>query len=183
MDIEEIFQKTKAILKGHFLLSSGLHSDTYFQMALLFQYPEYGKLVAEKLSEKFEGQDIDVVIGPAIGGIILSYQLGEVLGKRSVFTERKEGKMALRRGFHIENGEKVLVCEDVITTGGSVNEVIKIVEKADGEIVGVGCLVDRGEVNIDYPLKSLIKVKINNYPPSECPMCKNKIPLVKPGSK
>jgi len=182
-NIKKILEKTGAILKGHFLLSSGLHSDTYFQMALIFQYPEYGKAVCQQLAENFKGEKIDVVIGPAIGGIIISYQLAEILGARSIFAERENEKMKLRRGFKIEKGEKVLICEDVITTGGSVKEVVELVKKEGGEIVGIGCIVERGETEFDYPLKSLIKVNVENYTPENCPLCKKGLPLVKPGSK
>jgi len=182
-EIMGILEKTGAILKGHFLLSSGLHSDTYFQMALVFQYPEYGKIVCQQLAENFKREKIDVVIGPAIGGIIISYQLAEILGAKSIFAERENGKMKLRRGFKIEKGEKILICEDVITTGGSIREVIDLVEKDGGKIVGIGCIVERGETEFDYPLKSLIKVDVENYTPENCPLCKKRLPLVKPGSR
>jgi len=182
-NINKILEKTGAVLKGHFLLSSGLHSDTYFQMALVFQYPEYGKVVCQQLAENFKREKINVVIGPAIGGIIISYQLAEILRTKSIFAERENGKMKLKRGFKIGKGEKVLVCEDVITTGGSVKEVIELVEKEGGEIVGIGCIVERGTVELKYPLKTLIKVDVKNYHPFECPLCQKKIPLVKPGSR
>ncbi len=183
MDIKEILEKTGAILEGHFLLSSGLHSDRYFQMALVFQYPEYGERVSFELAKIFKNEKIDVVIGPAIGGIILSYELGRILKARSIFAERENGKMKLRRGFNISEGERVLICEDVITTGISVKEVIEIVKKKRGEIVGIGCIVERGKAKFPYPLKSLLKVEVKNYSPSECPLCKKDIPLLKPGSR
>ena len=182
-DIKKILEKTGAVLKGHFLLSSGLHSDTYFQMALVFQYPEYGKVVCQQLAENFKREKIDVVIGPAIGGIIISYQIAEILGTKSIFAERENGKMKLRRGFKLEKGEKVLICEDVITTGGSVKEVIELVEREGGEIIGIGSIVKRGIVEFKYPLKTLIKVEVKNYKPSECPLCQKRIPLIKPGSR
>ncbi len=182
-NIKKILEKTGAILKGHFLLSSGLHSDTYFQMALIFQYPEYGKAVCQQLAENFKREKIDVVIGPAIGGIIISYQLAEILEARSIFAERENGKMKLRRGFEIKKGENVLLCEDVITTGSSVREVINLVEKEEGKILGIGCIVERGETEFNYPLKSLIKVDVENYTPENCPLCKKGLPLVKPGSR
>lgn len=181
--IIEILEKTNAILKGHFLLSSGLHSETYFQMALVFQYPEYGEFLCRVLAENFKDMDIDTVIGPAIGGIIISYELGRILKTKAIFAEREEGKMKLRRGFKIEKGEKILVCEDVITTGGSVKEVIELVEEKEGVIKGIGCIVERGIAKFDYPLKSLVKMNVKNYKPSECPLCKKGIPVIKPGSK
>ncbi|HDN97761.1 MAG: orotate phosphoribosyltransferase [Candidatus Omnitrophota bacterium] len=183
MDIEKILEETGAILKGHFLLSSGLHSDKYFQIALVFQYPEYGEKIAFQLAKMFKDEKIDVVIGPAIGGIILSYELGRILKARSIFAERENGKMRLRRGFDILEGERVLICEDVITTGLSVGEVIEIVREKKGEIVGIGCIVERGKAEFPYPVKSLLKLEIKNYHPSECPLCKKGIPLVKPGSR
>ena len=182
--INEILKKCGAMLMGHFLLSSGLHSDVYCQMALIFQHPQYGEEMAKELAGMFEGKEIDVVIGPAIGGIIISYELGRLLKTRTIFTERENGKMKLRRGFHINKGEKVLVCEDVITTGKSVKEVIDVVEEYGGIIVGIGCIMQRGEVEFEYPVKSLKKVEIRNYyQPSECPLCKKDIPLTKPGSR
>ena len=181
--VMEILTKCKAVLKGHFLLSSGLHSDTYFQMALVFQYPEYGEEISRKLAEKFEGEEIDVVIGPAMGGIILSYELGKILKKRTIFSEREEGKMKLRRGFYINEGEKVLICEDVMTTGSSVKEVIEVIKENKGIVAGIGCIVERGKVELGYPVVSLIKLEVKNYSPSECPLCSKKIPFIKPGSR
>ncbi len=181
--IKEILEKTGAILEGHFLLTSGLHSDKYFQMSLVFQYPDYGEIICKKLAESFKSKKIDIVIGPAIGGIIISYQLAKILGSKSIFTERENEKMKLRRGFKIEKGENVLICEDVITTGGSVKEVIEIVEKEGGKIEGIACIVRRGKVNFSYPLKSLIDSDVKNYLPDECPLCKSNIPIVKPGSR
>jgi len=182
-DILKILKETGAILTGHFLLSSGLHSDTYFQMAIIFQYPDYGQILCENLANNFKEKKINVVIGPAIGGIIISYELARILKARSIFAEREEGKMKLRRGFKIEKGEKVLICEDVITTGGSVREIIDIVEKVKGQIEGIGCIVERGKIEFNYPLRSLVKIEVKNYNSSECPLCKNGMPLVKPGSK
>lgn len=182
-NILKILKETKAILNGHFILSSGLHSDTYFQMALVFQYPDYGEILCKELAKNFENKKIDVVVGPAIGGIIISYELARILKARSIFAEREEGKMKLRRGFKIEKGEKVLICEDVITTGGSVREIVEIVEKEGGKIKGIGCIVERGKVEFSYPLKSLVKIEVKNYVPTECPLCKNGVPLIKPGSK
>jgi len=182
--INEIFEKCGSMLRGHFLLSSGLHSDVYCQMAFIFQHPQYGEEIAKELVGMFEGEKIDVVVGPAIGGIILSYELGRVLKTRTIFTERENGKMKLRRGFHIDKGEKVLVCEDVITTGKSVKEVIEVAKECGGIIAGIACIMERGEVEFGYPVKSLMKVGVKNYyQPSECPLCKKDIPLTKPGSR
>ncbi|MFQ6093394.1 MAG: orotate phosphoribosyltransferase, partial [bacterium] len=135
-----IFQRTGALLSGHFLLSSGLHSPQYFQCALVLQYPEYTTRLCAELARAFGEKEIDVVIAPAIGGVVVAQEVGRVLNKRSIFAEREEGVMSLRRGFTINPGEKVLVTEDVITTGGSVKEVIELVGKNRGEVVGLGVL-------------------------------------------
>lgn len=182
-EIEKILIETGAILKGHFLLSSGLHSDTYFQLALVFQFPHYGEIICKKIAEKISDKKIDVVIGPAIGGIIIAYELARVLRCRGIFSEREDGIMKLRRGFKIEKGENVFICEDAITTGASVEEVIKLIEEKNANIKGIGCVVQRGEVKFNYPFFSLLKVEVKNYTPENCSMCKSNIPLVKPGSR
>jgi len=182
-EIVEILKKTGAVLDGHFLLSSGLHSDRYFQMALVLQYPEYAKRLAEELTVRFAGERIDAVIGPAIGGIILSYQLAQLLNARSIFAERQDGIMSLRRGFSINQGERILVCEDVITTGGSVREVSDIARNAGADICGICCLVLRGNAEFDCRFEFLIQMVAVNYKPQECPLCARNIPIIKPGSR
>jgi len=198
--ILKIFKGKKALLKGHFLLSSGLHSDTYLQCALALQYPDLAEKLARKLVTRLHGDrvtrsKIDAVVSPALGGIVIGQEVARVLGCRAIFTERENGKMTLRRGFQIKKGEKILVVEDVITTGGSTKEVIDAVRNAGGEIVGIACIIDRtgliglpkrqggGQVKFDYPLISLLKLEIENYAPQNCPLCKKNIPLVKPGSR
>jgi len=182
-EILEIFNSTGAILKGHFLLSSGLHSERYFQMARVLQFPDIAKKLASEIAKKYENKSIDAVIGPAIGGIILSYALADCFGVRSMFTERENNLMCLRRGFTIEKNEKILVCEDVITTGGSVSEVIEVVKSYGAIIAGVCCLVQRGKHNIDFPVECLLKMEVKNYTQENCPLCKEGIPIVKPGSR
>lgn len=185
-EVLEIFTKTEALLSGHFLLTSGRHSDKYFQCAKVLQYPHYTEQVCTNISEYFRDYEIDTVISPAMGGIIVGNEVARQLGKRSIFTEREEKVMTLRRGFTLEPGEKVLVCEDVVTTGGSVFEVIEIVKSYGAEIIGVGLIVDRsnGKVNFGYPQKSTLTVEVISYPAEDCSLCKeNKIPLVKPGSR
>ncbi|MCM8817708.1 MAG: orotate phosphoribosyltransferase, partial [Candidatus Omnitrophica bacterium] len=159
-EIFEIFNKTGAILEGHFLLSSGLHSNRYFQMAKVLQYPEIASILARELASKFVDKGINAVIGPAIGGIVLSYVLAEKLGVRSMFAERENGRMQLRRGFVIEKNEILLVCEDVITTGASVSEVISVVKDFGGKVAGVCCLVQRGLHKLDVPVEYLLKVDV-----------------------
>ena len=182
----EIFKKTKAFLEGHFLLSSGLHSSKYVQCAIVLQYPTYAAYLAKNLASKFNSKKIDVVVSPAIGGIVIGQEVGRALGKRSIFAERQEGQLTLRRGFDLKKGEQVLVVEDVLTTGGSVKEIIKIVNKVGAKLAGVGCMIDRTskKLNFKVPMNSLMKLEIKTYSSDECPMCKDgKIPLVKPGSK
>jgi orotate phosphoribosyltransferase len=181
----EIFKKTNAFLKGHFRLSSGLHSEGYLQCALVLQYPEYAKTLCAELAKKFRDTRPTAVIAPAIGGILVSYEVARALGCRSVFTERENDIMILRRGFSLEKSDRVLVVEDVVTTGGSTKEVIEVVKKNGAEAIGVGAIVDRsgGEINFGLEFNSLIKLKIMAFKPEECPLCKEGIPVVKPGSK
>lgn len=184
--IFDIFIKTNALLHGHFLLTSGRHSNQYFQCAKVLQYPNYTSEVCSVLSEYFRNFDIDTVIAPAMGGIIVGYEVARQLGKRSIFTERENNIMTLRRGFTLSPDEKVLVCEDVVTTGGSVFEVIDIVRNSGAKVIGVASVVDRsnGKVNFDYPFKSALQLEAVSYSPDDCPVCvEGKIPLVKPGSR
>ena len=164
-----------------------MHSDTYIQCAQVMQYPGFMHNLCSELGRKFRGEDIDVIIGPAIGGIIISHVMAQVLGPwvRAIFTERENGKMTLRRSFEIKKDEKVLVVEDVITTGGSVREVIDIVKERGGQVVGVGVLIDRSGGRIDFgvKMKNLLTLDIKSYQPEKCPLCKKGIPVVKPGSR
>lgn len=190
-EIGQIFQKCGALLEGHFQLSSGLHSEKYLQCAMVLQYPKYASLLGEALAQKFSsqrptGQKIDVVVGPALGGIIIAHEMAKFLNARALFAEREQGKMTLRRGFEVNKGERVLVVEDVITTGGSVKEVVDLVRERKGEIVGLGAIIDRRPEPSDkqsFQYEYLLKLKINTFSPSNCPLCKQSIPLVKPGSK
>lgn len=182
-EVLKIMEETGAVLKGHFLLSSGLHSDTYFQMARLFQYPAAGERLSRELAERFRADRVDAVIGPAVGGILISYELARQLGARSVFAERENGVLRLRRGFSIGEEERVLACEDVITTGGSVREVLDIVRERKADILGIACIVERGKADLPCRVESLLKVEVNNYAPAECPLCLLGTPAVKPGSR
>ena len=184
-EILEIFKKTGAMLEGHFLLTSGRHSNIYFQCAKVLQYPEFTEKVCSIIAGHFKSYEIDTVIAPAIGGIVVGQEVARQLNKRSIFAEREEKNLTLRRGFSLKPGEKVLVCEDVVTTGGSVFEVIDIVKNQGAEVVGVGFIVDRsnGEINFGFPQISAIKMNVVSYTPEECSLCKQGIPAVKPGSK
>ena len=183
--ILSIFRSTEALLEGHFVLTSGRHSASYFQCAKVLQHPEYLAAFSIMIADEFEDQAPDVVISPAIGGVVLGTEVGTQLGCRTIFAERKEGNMVIRRGFHIEKGEKVLVVEDVITTGGSVKEVMDLVEKAGGNILGVGVLVDRsnGSVTLHNNQYSIVKLDAVSYGEDEVPDDLAAIPIQKPGSR
>ncbi|SHE52358.1 orotate phosphoribosyltransferase [Desulfofundulus australicus DSM 11792] len=187
-EILSIFKKTGAMLTGHFVLTSGRHSDRYFQCARVLEYPRYCELLCRELVRKWgdgELAGVETVIGPALGGILVSYEVARVLGARSLFTERENGIMTLRRGFTLSPGERVLVVEDVITTGGSVREVIAVAREAGAQVAGVAVLVDRsnGNANLDVPLRALLTIPVVTYSPEECPLCREGIPAVKPGSR
>ena len=186
-EVMKKFEDAGAIQKGHFKLTSGVHSDTYIQCAQVMQYPGFMHNLCSELGKKFRGDDIDVIVGPAIGGIIMAHVMAQVLGPwvRAIFTERENSKMTLRRSFEINQGEKVLVVEDVTTTGSSVREVMDIVKSRQGKVVGVGVLIDRsgGKVNFGIKTEKLLTVDIKTYLPEECPLCKKGIPVVKPGSR
>ena len=184
-EILQIFKNTGALLEGHFLLTSGRHSNVYFQCAKVLQYPEYTEKICGNIVKYFSNFKIDTVISPAIGGIIVGQEVARQLNKKSIFAEREDKSLSLRRGFFLEKGEKVLVCEDVITTGGSVFEVIEIVKNFGAEVVGVGSIVDRsnGKVNFGYPQISAIKMEVVSFLSEDCELCKKNIPLVKPGSR
>ncbi|SHH06387.1 orotate phosphoribosyltransferase [Thermosyntropha lipolytica DSM 11003] len=182
----KIFTQAGALLNGHFILTSGRHSNQYMQCALVLQYPQYTEKLARHLAEKFQGENVDIVIGPAMGGIIVAYEVGRQFGVPAIFTERKDGIMQLRRGFTIKPGQKVLVVEDVVTTGGSVREVIEVVEKSGGIVVGVGVLVDRSGGSVDFGVRkeAVLTMHIESFEPDNCPLCREGlIPAVKPGSR
>lgn len=184
-DITRIFKAAGGLWEGHFAYASGRHGKAYFQCARVSQYPEYNELLCEELALRFQDQGIDVVLGPAVGGIIISYEMARQLKARSVFAERVEGKMTLRRGLEINQGEKVLLVEDVVTTGGTVKELMPVVLDRGAEIVGIAAFVNRNpqRVQFDYPLETLLSLTVVDYLPEECPLCKAEVPLDTPGSK
>ncbi|MBQ3226902.1 MAG: orotate phosphoribosyltransferase [Clostridia bacterium] len=181
----EVLKEAGVLQEGHFLLTSGRHSDKYMQCAKIFQHTKYSEELCAALAEKFQDKGVELVIGPAIGAIQMSYEVSRHLGVKNIFAERENGEMTLRRGFTIEPGQKVLVVEDVVTTGGSVREVIDIVRKNGGEVVGLGVIVDRtgGKIDFGVPLESVISMEVISYEADECPLCKEGLPLVKPGSR
>lgn len=180
-----IFRSTEALLDGHFMLTSGRHSATYFQCAKVLQHPEYLTAFSVILADQFEPLDPDVVMSPAIGGIVLGTEVGTQLGCRTMFAERKEGKMVIRRGFELSKGERVLVIEDVITTGGSVKEVMDLVTDMEAEVIGVGVLVDRsnGTASLHENQFSIVELDAVSYGDDEVPNELAAIPIQKPGSR
>ena len=181
----EIFQKTGALLEGHFILTSGQHSPTYFQCAKVLQYPEYLQKFSNEIVNHFQDIDIDIVITPAVGGIVLGTEIGRQLNKQTVFAEREQGVMTLRRGFEITPESNVLVIEDVITTGGSVNEILELVRDSGAKVVGVGVLVDRsgGKVKLHEKQFCVTELEAVSYGDDEIPEDLANIPVLKPGSR
>jgi orotate phosphoribosyltransferase len=180
-----MFKSTGALLDGHFRLTSGLHSNSYFQCAKVLQHPEHLSAICSAISGHFRECGVTTVISPAIGGIVVGTEVGRQLGVKTIFAERKEGVMTIRRGFVIEPSEQVLVVEDVITTGGSVAEVIELVKAAGATVAGVGTVVDRsnGRVRLADNQYSLLSLEVVSYKPEECPLCKESVPLYAPGSR
>lgn len=182
----EILKECEAFLEGHFLLSSGRHSSAYCQMAFLQQYPDQCAKVMANVAEQLKDMDIDLIVGPAMGGIVYAYELGRQLGKRAIFTERVDNVMTLKR-FAIKPGEKCIIAEDVVTTGISSLETKRVIEEAGGECLGIVCVVDRTKAEAPSPipiLASALKLELPNYAPDECPICKEgKLPLVHLGSR
>ena len=184
-EIIELFKKTKVIQKGHFELSSGRHTDTYLQCAKIMQYPDYTNKLAKEIAELWSEENIDLVVGPAIGGIIISYAVASMINSRNIFSERKDGEMQFRRNLDIKEDDKVLIVEDVVTTGGSVREVVNLLEDSKADIVGISSLVDRsnGEVEFNYPFKPLLELKVDSFKVDNCKLCQNNIEINKPGSQ
>ncbi|MDD8017549.1 MAG: orotate phosphoribosyltransferase [Bacteroidota bacterium] len=183
--IFEIFKETNALLEGHFVLTSGLHSPHYFQCAKVLQYPKFLHLLAGDIAKHYEYSEVELVISPAVGGIVVGTEVGRVLGSRTIFAEREQGAMKLRRGFEIKKGERVLVVEDVVTTGGSVEEIIAMVNAAEAKLVGVGCIVDRsnGATKFDAKFYSVMEMEVQTFKEAEMPDWLKAVPLSKPGSR
>lgn len=185
-EILEVFRKTGGILHGHFLLTSGRHSDTYMQCAKLFVHPHESERLCKALAEQLREFAPDVVVSPAVGGILMGYEVARQLGVSNLFAEREEGKMTLRRGFALEKGRRVIVVEDVVTTGGSVKEVVALCRAAGAEVVAVASVVDRsaGKVDFGVPYRALLSMEVKSWEADECPLCREgKTPAVKPGSR
>ncbi len=186
-EVETLLRETKAILEGHFLLTSGLHSPLYVEKFNVLQHPEYTKKLCEEFAAHFKDMGIETVVGPATGGIILSQITAGLLGVRSIFTERENGVMTLRRGFRLEKGEKILIVEDIVTTGGSIKEVVDVANRAGADIVGIGLFVDRSGGTADFGVPKekvypLLHLTVPTYKPEDCPLCKAGVPITERGS-
>lgn len=184
-EVKELLVKTNAIMNGHFVLTSGLHSPHYVEKFNVLQHPKYTEQLCKAMAEKFKDSQIETVVGPMTGGILLAHETGKALGTRAIFTERVNGKMTFRRGFALHKGERCLIVEDIVTTGGSIREVIDVVKAAGGIPVAVSMLVDRsgGKATFeDVPSTTLLNMDVETYEPATCPLCQKGMPLTKRGS-
>lgn len=182
-NIEKLLEENNGLLRGHFCLTSGLHSDTYFQCAKLYENPQVVEKLGKELAIKLSNIEFDTIISPAIGAIIIGYETAKQCGKRNLFVERKDGVLQLRRDYKLKKGEKVIIVEDVITTARTINETKEAIKGFEPEIIGVACIVDRTNGQTDYNITSLLQVNPVTYNPENCPLCAENIPLVKPGSR
>jgi orotate phosphoribosyltransferase len=183
MNVEEMFRKSGAVLEGHFLLHSGMHSPVYWEKFKVLQYPEYVTPLCGMIADHFRSYPIDLVAGPVTGGIILAFEVARQLKKRAIYAENEGDRKTFRRGAVINPGDRILIVDDVMTAGGSINDVIDAVNKRQGKIIGVGVLVDRSDKSPDFgvPLFSCLRTMAIAYSPDKCPQCATKIPLVKMG--
>ena len=184
-EIKDMLIDSGALLEGHFRLTSGLHADRYIQCARVLQYPARAERLGRAAAADWQNSDIDAVIGPALGGVVFSYVTAAALGVRSLFSERKQGQMELRRGFDIQPGERILVVEDVVTTGGSVQEVLDLIQDYEVEVAGITAIVDRsgGGVDFTFPFQPLLELEIGAVEPEDCPQCHQGLEISRPGSK
>lgn len=181
----DMFRKSGALLEGHFRLSSGLHSDRYFQSALVLQYPEFASALGAALGSRLGHLQGTAILSPALGGIVIGQEVGRALGIRAMFAERVDGKLTLRRGFMLSPADRVVVVEDVVTTGGSTRETIDVANAAGATVSGAAALVDRGgdAAAVPVPLFSLVQMNVPTYDPESCPLCAKGVPVTKPGSR
>ncbi len=184
-EVIERFRRTGALLEGHFVLTSGLHSTQYLQCALVLQHPAEAETFGRAIAEQFRNTGVETVVAPAIGGIIIGWEVARALGVRSIWTEREEGRMTLRRGFNVRPGERVLVVEDVITTGGSTRETCDALRAAGALVVGAASIIDRsgGRSDVGVPRVALATLEVPAVAPADCPLCAAGVPAVKPGSR
>ena len=183
--VVDLFRRVGALLEGHFRLSSGLHSPGYLQCALVLQHPAEAETCGRLLAERVRGFGVQAVLSPALGGIVIGQETARALGVRAIFAERQDGRLTLRRGFALSPGEKVLVVEDVVTTGGSTRETIEVARAAGATVVGAAAIIDRsgGDQGLDVPFHALATISLPTYPPESCPLCAAGVPVTKPGSR
>jgi orotate phosphoribosyltransferase len=184
-ELLDLFRKSGALLEGHFRLSSGLHSTGYLQCALVLQHPASAEQLGRAIAEHARALRPTVVLSPALGGVVIGHEVGRALGVRALFAERQDGALALRRGFVLAESDRVLVVEDVCTTGGSTRETMQVATAAGGHVVGAAAIVDRsgGKTSFDVPFHALLQVDLPTYQPEACPLCAKGLPVVKPGSR
>ena len=184
-DVLDLFRQSGALLEGHFRLSSGLHSDRYLQSALVLQHPDFAERLGAALAARAGGLRATAVLSPALGGIVIGQEVGRALRVRALFAERQDGTLTLRRGFALSPPDRVLVVEDVITTGGSTRETIAVAEAAGARVVGAAAIVDRGGggERLNVPLEALVRLEVPAYPPDACPLCAKGLAVSKPGSR
>jgi orotate phosphoribosyltransferase len=184
-EVLTLFRRSGALLEGHFRLTSGLHSPGYLQCALVLQHPRDAEALGAALGKRARHLGAQTVLSPALGGIVIGQEVGRALGVRAIFAERQEGALTLRRGFSLEPGERVLVVEDVVTTGGSTRETMDVARAAGAVVVGACSIVDRsgGHQQLDVPYHSLLPMEVKTYDPLACPLCQAGVPVVKPGSR
>jgi orotate phosphoribosyltransferase len=184
-EVIDLFRKAGALLEGHFRLSSGLHSDRYLQSALVLQYPEFAEVLGQALADRTRHLQPTAVLSPALGGVVIGQEVGRALGIRAIFTEREKGGLTLRRGFTLDATDRVLIVEDVITTGGSTIETAAVAAEHGALVTGAAAIVDRGSdpARLNLPLQSLVRLEIPTYAPEACPLCAKGVEVVKPGSR
>jgi orotate phosphoribosyltransferase len=184
-DVLDLFRQSGALLEGHFRLSSGLHSDRYLQSALVLQHPDFAEQLGRALAARLEHLQPTAVLSPALGGIVIGQEVGRALQVRALFAERQDGTLTLRRGFTLAASDRVVVIEDVITTGGSTRETIAVAQAAGAHVSAAGAIIDRAADagRLDIPLQALVRMQVPAYPPESCPLCKRGAPVIKPGSR
>ncbi len=184
-ELLDLYRRSGALLEGHFRLTSGLHSPGYLQCALVLQHPQQAEALGRGIADRVSGLVATVVLSPALGGVVIGQEVGRALGVRAIFAERQDGKLTLRRGFTLGGTDRVLVVEDVMTTGGSTRETIEVARAAGAQVVGTASIVDRsgGTIRFDVPYTSLLDIALPTYEPGQCPLCAEGIPVVKPGSR
>ena len=184
-DLLALFRKSDALLEGHFRLASGLHSPGYLQCALVLQHPDSAESLGRALGERMAGVRPTAVLSPALGGLIIGHEVARALGIRAIFAERQDGKLTLRRGFTLTDQDRVLIIEDVLTTGGSTRETMSVARAAEAQVVGAAAIVDRsgGSAGLDVPFAALLDLTLPLYEPEKCPLCVQGVPVTKPGSR